>query len=59
MRRVDPGDGCLLYTSIVLRGYRGLPKSLIYGPTKAALINFAEALYLDLQAKGILSLIHI
>ena len=34
-------------------GYRGLPKSLIYGPTKAALINFAEALYLDLQPRGI------
>jgi len=34
-------------------GYRGLPKSLIYGPTKAALINFAEALYLDLKPKGI------
>ena len=34
-------------------GYRGLPKSLIYGPTKAALINFAEALYLDLEPKGI------
>lgn len=34
-------------------GYRGLPKSLIYGPTKAAMINFAEALYLDLQPRGI------
>jgi len=34
-------------------GYRGLPRSLIYGPTKAALINFAEALYLDLEPKGI------
>lgn len=34
-------------------GYRGLPKSLIYGPSKAALINFAEALALDLQPRGV------
>ena len=34
-------------------GYRGLPQSLAYGPTKAALQHLAETLYLDLHPAGI------
>lgn len=46
------GAGQIAFVASVA-GYRGLPKSLIYGPTKAALINFAEALYIDLEARGV------
>jgi short-subunit dehydrogenase len=34
-------------------GYSGLPKALAYGPSKAAMINFCETLFYDLQPKGI------
>jgi short-subunit dehydrogenase len=46
------GNGAIGIVSSVA-GYRGLPKALIYGASKAALINFTETLYLDLHAKGL------
>lgn len=52
------GRGHLSLISSVA-GYRGLPKALAYGPSKAALTHLAEALYLDLHPRGIgVSVIH-
>jgi len=49
---LQQGSGALAFVSSVA-GYRGLPKAAAYGPTKAALINFAETLYLDLAPRGL------
>jgi NAD(P)-dependent dehydrogenase (short-subunit alcohol dehydrogenase family) len=49
----QPGEAGHLSLVASVAGYRGLPKSLAYGPTKAALINLAQTLYLDLQPRGI------
>lgn len=49
---IAQGEGGIGIVSSVA-GYSGLPKALIYGPTKAALINLSESLYFDLRPRGV------
>lgn len=51
-RMITRGGGHIVIISSVA-GWRGLPKSAAYGPTKAALISLAESLHFDLQPKGV------
>ncbi|PKO88724.1 MAG: short-chain dehydrogenase [Betaproteobacteria bacterium HGW-Betaproteobacteria-10] len=51
LKDLPVGGGIAFVASVA--GYRGLPKALAYGPSKAALIHFAECLHLDLAPQGI------
>lgn len=56
LRAQRSGHICLVSS---VAGFRGLPQSLAYGPTKAALTHLAEVLHLDLKPQGVgVSVIH-
>lgn len=48
---LKPGQGVAWVASVA--GYRGLPHSLPYGPSKAALIHWAQCMRLELHPRGI------
>jgi short-subunit dehydrogenase len=49
---IAQGSGAIGIVSSVA-AYRGLPKALVYGASKAALVHFAETLYLDLRPRNV------
>jgi len=51
-RMCERGSGQVAIVASVA-GYRGLPQAAAYGPTKAALINLAEILRLELADSGV------
>ena len=51
-RLLAQGHGALAIVGSVA-AYVGLPKAAVYGPSKAALLNLAESLYLDLHPRGL------
>ncbi|MDT8999463.1 SDR family NAD(P)-dependent oxidoreductase [Paucibacter sp. APW11] len=51
--QAQQGRGGHLSLVASVAGFRGLPRSLAYGPSKAALTHLAEVLYLDLAALGL------